>query len=383
MAIPGERYSNRGEFAFHFAIRSRSIEDTLSDSDHRVDRSFQSHNQSTACVKLVMSSASSHSISIVVPMFNESELAAKNVARLQKVMDGLAGKTELIVVNDGSSDNTLTQVEGLASEDPRIRVHSYQHNRGRGFAIRAGIERASGEIIVVTEGDLSYGDDIVERLASQLLDGEYDCVVASPHTRGGGMKNVPMRRAFFTLVGNWILTRLMPVKLGTYTGMTRSYRRDAIQAMYLESDGKELHLEIISKLVALGYRVGELPATLQWPEGRKTRKGTFAPWKIIVSHLGFGFGEAPLLLLGSAGGLLILFGLLLGCYLLLVSLSGNPVGGRPAVVFSPSCILVGFFMILIGLLAQQNKQLQRQLHRIQTQLAKLDRNASTRQSSSD
>jgi dolichol-phosphate mannosyltransferase len=121
------------------------------------------------------------------------------------------------------------------------------------------------EIFVVTEGDLSYGDDIVGRLSTHLIEGDYDCVVASPHTSGGGMKNVPVDRAFFTRAGNWILMKLMPVKLGTYTGMTRAYKREMIQAIDLESNGKELHLEIISKLAALDYQIGELPAMLQWP----------------------------------------------------------------------------------------------------------------------
>ncbi|MDA7645505.1 glycosyltransferase family 2 protein, partial [bacterium] len=285
----------------------------------------------------------------------------------------IPGETELIVVNDGSSDDTGDKLKAAAALDSRVKAHGYPTNRGRGFAIRWGLQNSKGDIIVVTEGDLSYGDDIVSRLSTHLIDGDYDCVVASPHTSGGGMKNVPANRAFFTRVGNWILTKLMPVKLGTYTGMTRAYKRKMIQAVDLESNGKELHLEIISKLAALDYQIGELPAILQWPEGRKTRKGTFAPWRIIVSHLGFGFGEAPLLLLGTAGGLLILFGLLTGFYLLAVSLSGTAVGGRPLVVFSPSCILVGFFMLLIGWLAQQNKQLQRQLHRIQTQFGNFER----------
>ena len=312
-------------------------------------------------------------ISIVTPMFNESELIQENVGRLREAMDKLGKSAELFVVNDGSTDDTYAKGIAAAEDDPRVHVVGYTTNRGRGYAIKYGIQQCTGDVVVVTEGDLSYGDDIVKRLSAMLEEGEFDCVVASPHIKGGGMDNVPLNRAFFTRAGNWILSWLMPVKLGTYTGMTRAYRRTVIQSLDLESDQKELHLEIIAKLGALGYRVGELPAKLLWPKGRKTRKGTFAPWKIIASHLSFGIGEAPLLLLGAFATLLIGLGGLLGVYLLVLSISGTPVSGRPLLVFVPFCIVVGFFVLLIGWLAQQNKQLQRQFHRVQTLLVRIDR----------
>ena len=312
-------------------------------------------------------------ISIVTPMFNESDLIEQNIGRLCKAMDDLGVSSELMVVNDGSTDDTAEKGAKASAKDPRVKMVSYENNRGRGYAIKYGIAKSTGDIIVVTEGDLSYGDDIVKRLATMLKEGDYDCVVASPHTKGGGMDNVPLRRAFFTKVGNWILKWLMPVKLGTYTGMTRAYKSTVIQSLDLESDQKELHLEIIAKLGSLGYRVGELPAKLAWPKGRKSRKGTFAPWKIIASHLSFGIGEAPLLLLGAIAFPLICVGFILGVYLLVLSFTGTPVSGRPMLTFVPFCIVVGFIILLIGWLAQQNKQLQRQFHRVQTMLLRIDR----------
>ena len=310
-------------------------------------------------------------ISIVTPMFNESELIQANIVRLRDAMDELGETAELVVVNDGSTDDTYGKGIAAAEDDPRVHMVGYATNRGRGYAIKYGIQHCAGDVIVVTEGDLSYGSDIVKRLFTMLKEDGYDCVIASPHTMGGGMENVPWRRVFFTKVGNWILRWLMPVRLGTYTGMTRAYRRVVIQSLDLESDQKELHLEIIAKLGALGYRIGELPAKLQWPTGRKSRKGTFAPWKIIASHLSFGVGQAPLLLLGGLGLFLITAGAGLGIYLFVLSFSGTPVGGRPLVVFAPACMLTGFFTLLFGWLAQQNREVQRQLHRIQSRLVML------------
>jgi len=308
------------------------------------------------------------SVSVVCPMYNEEALIEDNVTRLVHVLGRLDRPWELLLVNDGSTDGTLAKVVALAETYHRVRIISYRRNRGRGYALRQGFLQAKGDIVVATESDLSYGEEIVQRLVDELEANELDAVVASPHCHGGGLSNVPFARRFYTQVGNRILQLLMPVKLSTYTGMTRAYRREAIQCLDLQSDGKEIHLEIISKLGSLGYQVGEIPAALTWPKGRKTRKSSFRAWPYIVSHLFFGISEAPLFLLGVAGLSLIILGVVLGIYLLALSITGTPVGGRPMVSFSALAIVVGFFTLLFGALAQQNKQLERQLHRVQREI---------------
>ena len=220
---------------------------------------------------------------------------------------------------------------------------------------------------IIASGKL--GRIVMIRLAWQGFGRRWDWQTLQRYD-GGSLNNVPLMRKVYTKVGNRVLQFLMPVRLSTYTGMTRAYRRDVIQCLDLQSDGKELHLEIISKLGALGYQIGEIPAALTWPEGRKSRRSTFRPWRYIVSHLVFGIGEAPLLLLGVAGLFLIALGIMLGIYLLTLSISGTPVGGRPLVPFSALSILVGFFTLLFGFLAGQNKQLERQLHRLQREMRK-------------
>lgn len=311
-------------------------------------------------------------VSVICPMFNEGEKIRENLSKLFDALHHLPYPWELILVNDGSTDNSLREAEAfLASEKNNFTLITYAANRGRGYAIRQGLKYAKGDILVVTESDLSWGADIIASLVTKLLTEHLDAVVASPHASGGRMENVPFSRRLYTKLGNRILQFLMPVRLTMYTGMTRAYRREWIKNLNLESDGKELHLEIISKLASLGCRIGEIPAILSWEKSRKKRKSSFKAKRYIISHLTFGLDESPLFVLTLLSIFFIVLGGICGIYLLWLSLSGTPVSGRPLIQFSMLSVIVGFFMLVFGFLAQQNKGLERQLTRLQYKINKL------------
>lgn len=304
-------------------------------------------------------------VSVICPMYNEGKKIRANIEKLLKSLQNLPFTWELILVNDGSTDESLSEASKLVEQNRKFFILTYRSNRGRGYAIRKGIEFANGDVIVVTESDLSWGQDIVERLLSEIIDKQLDVVVASPHSSGGKLKNIPFIRRFYTIVGNRVLRFLMPVKLSMYTGMTRVYRGKILKNMLLDSDGKELHLEIISKLSALGYRIGEIPAELSWEIQRKKRKSKFRAKHYILSHLTFGIGESPFFVLALISLFFLIVGSACGFYLLYLSFSGTPVSGRPLIQFSMLSVMVGLFMLIFGFLAQQNKRLERQLHRMQ------------------
>ena len=323
--------------------------------DHKPSGCVISIDEQVSLVRLV---------SVVTPMFNEESKIADSLAKLLRALERLPFPWELILVNDGSTDHSLQVAEPLLSMRDNSTIISYSKNRGRGHALRQGFARARGDVVVATESDLSWGEDIVERLVERLVGDRLDVVVASPHAAGGRLESVPLARHVYTRVGNRILGLLMPVRLSMYTGMTRAYRREVLDSLDLESDDKELHLEILAKAASLGYRIGEIPATLAWTPDRKRRRSSFRARRYVVSHLLFGMGEAPLLLLTSASALLVLVGLASGAYLLTLSVSGVPVGGRPLIQFAALSIVVGLFVLLFGLIAHQNKRLERQTHRL-------------------
>jgi glycosyltransferase involved in cell wall biosynthesis len=310
-------------------------------------------------------------LSIVAPMFNEQENVRSTVEAIRQTMRGFPGTWEFVMVNDGSRDGTLAAAQAESQADERIRVVSYAENAGRGKALRTGFAAARGEIIVSTDFDLSYEPGHLLRLHQALKENpELDAVLGSAYMPGGQAIGVPWFRLFLSKVGNRILSRAMGGEFHTITCVLRGYRRRALDALELQSDGKEIHLEILSKLVALGFKVKEIPATLR---SRKKGKSKFRFRKTSASHLLFSVLERPMMLFGLIGTLLLTTGCALGLFLLVKWWQGlgdrlhpfNP--DRPLMTVLIVLLLGGVQMLMFGILAIQMVDLRRQLYVVQRQ----------------
>ncbi|MBF0353622.1 MAG: glycosyltransferase family 2 protein [Alphaproteobacteria bacterium] len=241
-------------------------------------------------------------VSIVCPFFNEEIVIAEVVRScIDRLHHQLDCNWELILVNDGSTDNSVAALTGALTDADRqhVRVIGYAKNQGRGHALKTGIDAATGDIIVTTEADGSWGEDIVPRLAAVLMkDSQADAVVASVHMPGGGLVNVTPRRVLLTKAANILIRAFISRDYTMYTGMTRAYRREVIQPLPITEYGKEFHLESLLKLHTLGFDIREIPATITWPQrkakgtGKKRTSSTNIP-KTIMSHLRFAILGKP------------------------------------------------------------------------------------------
>jgi dolichol-phosphate mannosyltransferase len=302
-------------------------------------------------------------LSVVIPMFNEAENAEATLKRVEEALASFDGTYELIPVNDGSLDGTHEILNRVSQRNGNIRVVSYPKNRGRGMALRAGFKAARGEIVVSIDADLSYAPRYIPDLVDALRnDGETDVVLASPYMPGGGVKDVPFLRLWISRIGNRILRFAMPNRIYTSTGIFRAYRKRVLDSVELESDGKEIHLEILSKVVALGFRVKELPAILT---GRKKGRSKFKFKKTALSHLVFSFFEKPMLIFGVLGLMTLGTGSLIGLYVAYLRFSGTLTPGRPLITFSLLLILGGIQILSFGFIAIQIVSLRREILRIQ------------------
>ena len=302
-------------------------------------------------------------LSIVIPMFNEAENAETTLKRVEEVLASFSGTYEIIVVNDGSLDNTLDILSRLAERDKKLKVVSYSKNAGRGMALRKGFRESSGEIIVSIDADLSYNPQYILDLVETLMgEPEVDLVLASPYMPGGGVKNVPVLRLSVSKLGNRILRLVMPNRIYTSTGIFRAYRKKVLDSLELESDGKEIHLEILSKALALGYRVKEIPAILT---SRKKGKSKFKFRKTAFSHLVFSAFEKPMVIFGFIGLLTLTIGLLIGLYIAYLRFSGALTPGRPLITFAILLILGGIQILSFGFIAIQIVSLRREILRVQ------------------
>jgi len=308
-------------------------------------------------------------ISIVCPYYNEEAIIEKAVSVFTAKLKELPYEWELILVNDGSKDKSFEIVRHIVADLENVILITYPFNQGRGHALKTGIDAASGDIIITTEIDLSWGEDIVERIIDKFKeDPSLDIVVASPNLPGGGYKNVPSRRVWISRIGNKIIGLFFTRKTTMNTGMTRGYRREIIQRLKTDEKGKEFHLEVLLKLVTLGRRIGEVPAILEWKDNKLVkdknvkRKSSSKVGKLILSHLNFAFFANPIRYFWSFSLLCVL-----GSLCFIGDAVYRLVRGEVAVFMALVGLFLGIFALLFfgfGIVTTQNNKIMKEFWRI-------------------
>ena len=302
-------------------------------------------------------------LSVVIPMFNEAENARATLNQVEEAMVSFQGTYEIVAVNDGSTDDTLLELKKAAEKNERVEIVTYSKNFGRGRALREGFKKARGEIVVSIDADLSYDPHyILDFVKALQTEQDVDLVLASPYMPGGGVENVPFLRLWISRLGNRVLRLAMPNRIYTSTGIFRAYRKKVLDSLEIESDGKEIHLEILSKALALGYGVKESPAILT---SRKKGKSKFKFKKTAVSHLVFSVFEKPVIVFGFVGLLTLAIGFLIGIYIVYLRFSGELTAGRPLITLALLLILGGIQILSFGFVAIQIVSLRREILRIQ------------------
>ncbi len=308
-------------------------------------------------------------VSVVCPFFNESQILEQAIRALLKSLSELDREWELIVVDDGSTDGSGEIAARVAKDHPALRVLGYPQNRGRGHALRTGIAAARGAVVVTTEIDLSWGERIVHDLVAAMdADPGADMVVASPNLPGGGYRNVPWKRVFLSRLGNRIIRMGVSRAATMNTGMTRAYRRAAIQSLPLFEDGKEFHLEVILKAGAFGFRIREIPAWLEWKEykhsgQRVARKSSSKVNRLIVSHSVFSLFANPVryvlpLALATAGLGVVAIGLAAVFMVVGITAAYTALVGF-------SLIILAMILFVLGVVARQGNMIQHELWTLQ------------------
>ena len=306
-------------------------------------------------------------LSVVVPMYHEAANAKNTVATIVTKMQELGILYEIVVVDDGSKDHTAQVITDLTKEYPQLLLVQHERNYGRGRALRTGFAKASGNYIVSIDADLSYSVDHIVKIYQRLCEQPaVDIVLGSAYMAGGSVEHVPWLRKFLSRVGNRILSFAFYGRYKTATCMLRGYRRKALRRLQLDSDGKELHLEILTKAEDIGLSIAEIPAHLQ---SRKAGKSKFKFVLTATSHLLFSISERPGMLFGFGGFVMALVGVGIGGYIVVLwqRASLNPV--RPLVTLMVLFILAGCISFFFGFLSIEIRYLKKELHNIRAKLA--------------
>jgi glycosyltransferase involved in cell wall biosynthesis len=218
-------------------------------------------------------------LTVVMPVYNERATVREIVERVLAV----PVRIELIAVDDASTDGSLDLLDALAKERG-FKVLRQERNRGKGAAVRRGIEAATGDVIVVQDADLEYSPEEYPELLDLIVRGKADAVF--------GSRFIGRHRCFlFThYLANLILNLVTNVLYNTtMTDMEtcfKAVRADVLRSLDLRSDRFGIEPEITAKLFKRGARVYEVPITYEgrdYSEGKKItwRDGFPALWTLV------------------------------------------------------------------------------------------------------
>ncbi len=218
-------------------------------------------------------------VSVIVPAYNESAILVDSLTRLTEHLAGLEDRYrwELVVVNDGSTDETGALADAFALSHPNVRTLHHRVNFHLGQALRYAFNSTHGDYVAVIDCDLSYDPEHLTRMLFTIEDSRARIVIASPYAKGGKTTNIPFVRHAMSRGANWILSRAAGGGLTTVTGMVRVYDGKFLRSLDLRSMDTEINTEIVYKAQILHARIVEIPAHLDWSfasTGGKRRAAT-------------------------------------------------------------------------------------------------------------
>jgi len=205
-------------------------------------------------------------VSLVAPAYNEAAILETNLILLCQHMAQLEEefRWEIVIVNDGSRDQTAQLADALAHDIPQVQVVHHLHNSGLGQALRTGFKHSHGDYVVTLDLDLSYSPEHIEALVRRMQKTGAQVVVASPYMPGGSVSNVPTFRRLLSVWANRFLSLADKHEISTLTGMVRAYDRRFVENLHPRSMGMDINPEILHKAKLLNERVDEIPAHLHW-----------------------------------------------------------------------------------------------------------------------
>lgn len=253
------------------------------------------------------------SVSLVIPVFNEGPNLDALLARVGPVLDEIGRDRfmECVVVDDGSTDDSLARLLAARARDPRIKVVEFNRNYGQHAAVFAGFEHSTGEVVITLDADLQNPPEEIPKLLEKIDEG-HDVV----GTRRLERQDSGFRR-FASRVVNRITRRMIGVDSGDFGCMLRAYRREVVDAM---SSSKELSTFIpaLAELFAANSVVIDVRH-----EARAGGESKYSLRKLLKLHFDLvtSFSVAPLRFFSTLGILVGALGILLAGVILTIRLT--------------------------------------------------------------
>ncbi len=290
-------------------------------------------------------------LSIVIPMFNEVATVAELHRRLSAVLRLLETPSEIIYVDDGSTDGTIEALTEIAGREPHVRLITLSRNYGQTAALAAGFDAAAGDAIVAMDGDLQHAPEEIPKLLEKLDEG-YDIVSGWREQRVDNLwtRRLPSKTA------NWLMAKLSGVRLHDFGTTFKAYRAPVIKRIRLYGD---LHRFIPALASWSGARIAEVPIANIPRPSNQSHYGLSRTWRVMADLITVRFllryVTRPLHLFGPLGFTSIAAGALGGGWVLATKLlTGAPVfvTHGPLLLLSAVLVQSGIVLLGLGLLAE-------------------------------
>jgi len=313
---------------------------------------------------MTLPAAETLDVSVLVPAKDEAANLPEFLRLCAEAM-GPAGFTfEVVIVNDGSRDDSGRVLGELERTYPFLRVVTHRRQRGIADALRSAGDVARGDVFVFYPADLQYLPEDIPRLVAPVLEGRADIVT--------GTKQGKYEKAFVSGVYNTLCRWLFGVRV-TDLNSVKAYRREVMQGVPLRPDW---HRYMVVIAAADGFRLDSLPVPLYPRRAGVSKFGwrriPVGIFDLLSVWFQLRFGRKPMLFFGVAGATLFLIGFIAGIAALVLRF-GYGIGLRPLLNLVEMMVISGFVLFGFGLLGEMVAGLQEETRAIARGLDRLDK----------
>jgi glycosyltransferase involved in cell wall biosynthesis len=287
--------------------------------------------------------------SIVIPMFNEEENAERLYAEIKPVLDNSDRSSEIILVDDGSTDRTFEILKSIQGRDPRVRVVRLRRNFGQSAGFSAGFDLSRGEVVITMDGDLQNDPADIPKLLDKIDEG-FDVVSGWRINR----QDVYLTRKLPSRIANGLISRVTRVRLHDYGCSLKAYRSEVVKNVRLYG---ELHRFIPALASWMGVSVAEIPVNHRARKYGRSKYGLNRTIKVILDLLAVKFlldyATRPIQIFGLMGLGSLAIGIGIGLYLTILRMFfDTPLGDRPILLLAILLVMIGVQLIVMGLLGE-------------------------------
>ena len=287
-------------------------------------------------------------ISIIIPVFNESESIGYLLDEVLNVMCSNKLNFEIVVVNDGSQDSTSNVLDELTIKIKELSVISLRTNYGQTAAMAAGFDNSNGEVVITLDGDLQNDPNDIPKLISHINEG-YDLICGWRYDR----KDKLINRRIPSKIANKLIANVTGLKLHDYGCSLKAFKKEILDDIKLYG---ELHrfLPVLAKIE--GAKIKEIKVNHRSRKYGSSKYGIDRTFRVLMDLLTVWFMTKfltrPMYGFGFVGIISILVSLGMTSYLFIVKILCEDIGNRPMLMFALILGIAGVQLFSFGLLSE-------------------------------